>query len=473
MKKSIRQGAKKEKTETRIILNDSKETGELGLKQYGGFVNEAYNTTLYWPSVQPIYSRLRRSMPEIVMVRNAFTSWARNIDIIVDLPEKPTDDDKKYQDFIYEVFSDIDGGENGFIDGLVNYVPFYGWGWWEVVPGIRSGIWKAPDQDKWKSQYDDGLIGLRRIAWRDPSTFYGWEFDDTKHLTGMKQSLYGKQPLTIPLEKSLHMTYGDPNNPEGLSPLEAVWRLERIKFGLEVIQGIGFEHAAGYLNVLKTEGGELSNADRTNVKNAARAILTAQEGNYALWPKGISGKVEDIGFQAAPSLLEAIKYYSILTLSVYTMQWIALNTMTGTGALASAQDSSQMGVFTFNAMMDGFASQLDEQVGKRIYNWNKDSFPNLTERPALRFSHIDKSVSMTDMGTFLAAVKDIVPLGDDDLVAIRKRSGFLPETLPPEEEVEPEPPAVNTLTETVEPPEEDPQLLAMDMRSVYERLVHG
>ena len=48
------QSAKKEKTETRIILNDSRETGELGLKQYGGFVNEAYNTSLYWPEVQPI-----------------------------------------------------------------------------------------------------------------------------------------------------------------------------------------------------------------------------------------------------------------------------------------------------------------------------------------------------------------------------------------------------------------------------------
>ena len=463
------QSAKKEKTETRIILNDSRETGELGLKQYGGFVNEAYNTSLYWPAVQPIYSRLRRSMPEIVMIRNAFTAWARNVDILVDLPDEPTDDDKKYQDFTYEVFNDIEGGENCFLDTLVNHVPFYGWGWWEVLPGIRAAGWKAPD-DEWESEYDDGKVGLRRLAWRDPSTFYGWEFSENKRLTGMKQSLLGKPPITIPLKKSVHMTYGDPNNPEGLSPLEAVWRLERIKFGLEVIQGIGFEHSAGYLNVLKTEGGDLTATDQSNVRKAARAILTAQEGNYALWPKGISGKVEDISFQAAPSLLEAIKYYSILTLSVYTMQWIALNTMTGTGALASAKDSSEMGVFTFNSMMDGFASQLDEQIGKKLYEWNKDAFPNITARPVLRFSHIDKSIGLQDMGGFLQSLKGILPLGDDDLKAIRKRSGFLPETLPPEEEIEPEPIA----QEPQEPPDalanEDPKLLAMDMRSVFTRL---
>ena len=439
------------------------EKGTSGLKEYSGFVSEAYNTSLYWPQCYPLYSRLRRSMPEIVMIRQAFTSWARSVGFVIDLPEDATDDDKKYQEFIYSVLSDMIGGETMFKDTLVNHVPFTGWGWWEIVPGLRTDGWKAPN-DTWRSEYNDGLIGLRRLAWRDPGSFDKWEFDEHKRLTGMTQRDYPNQVVTLPLTNSLHITYGDPNNPEGLSPLEAVWRLERIKFGLEVVQGIGFEHSAGYLNIKKTVEGTLSDADKRNIRDAAKYILTAQEGNYASWPYGIEGEVMDIPFTAASSLLEAIKHYSMLTLSVYTMQWMALNTMTDTGSLAMAADSSTIGVMTFNSMMDGFADQFDNQVGRKLYEWNKDAFPGMTQRPVIRFEHIDKDLALSDMGEFVSSLATIMPLGDEDFIAIRQRSGFLPETLPeiedlPEPEQEPEP---EEEAPEEEQPETDPEMAQME-----------
>jgi hypothetical protein len=109
---------------------------------------------------------------------------------------------------------------------------------------------------------------------------------------------------------------------------------------------------------------------------------------------------------------------------------MALNTLTGSGSLAAADDSSSMGVFTFNAMMDGFAAQYDQQIGKRLWDWNKASFPNATKRPVIKFSHIDKSVALGEMGSFLQQMNGIMPLGDEDLKTIRKRSGFLPANLP-------------------------------------------
>ena len=425
---------KKDNPEVRIVFN---EAGTSGLKQFSGFVNEAYNAQLFWPTVQPLYSRLRRSMPEMVMIRQAFTAWARNTSPQVDLPDDATDDDKRYQEFIYSDFENMDGGYTKFIDTLVNHVPFDGWGWWEAVPSVRRMDWKAPDE--WQSQEDDGLFGLRRLAWRDTSTFYGWEFDDKKNMIGLNQQDFPYPPVLLEKKNGLHITFGDPNNPEGLSPLEAVWRLERIRFGLEVVQGIGYEHAAGYLNVNKTEAGTLSADDKANVREAARAILTAQEGNYALWPFGMNGEVKDIGFQASSAILEAIRHYSILALSVYTMQWMALNTLTGSGSLAAADDSSSMGVFTFNAMMDGFAAQYDQQIGRRLWEWNKASFPNVTKRPTIKFSHIDKSVALGEMGSFIQQMNSIMPIGDEDFKAIRKRSGFLPANLP---EITPEQQAV-------------------------------
>jgi len=422
--------------EVRIVFN---EAGTSGLKEWSGFITQAYNAALYWPGVQPLYSRLRTSMPEIVMIRRAFASWARNMSPVVDLPENPSDDDKRYQEFIQSDFENMEGGSAQFLDTLVNHVPFYGWGWWEAVPGLRDGAWTPPPfvdsqgkfwPDDWRSEQNDGLIGMRRLAWRDTSTFYGWEFDGAKKMIGMTQQDFPNTPVTLPKNKSLHLTFGDPNNPEGSSPLEAVWRLERIKYGLEVIQGIGFEHAAGHLSVQKTESGTISDPDKTAIAEAARNLLSAQEGNYAYWPHGIEGQVLDIPFQAASSLLEAIKHYSILTLSVYMMQTIALNTMTNTGAQASQVDSTNLAVFTFNAMMDGFASQYDAQIGKRLYQWNKDSFPGLTKRPNIRFSHIENNIALGELGGFMSALNGILPLGEEDYKAFRKRSGFLPENNP-------------------------------------------
>jgi len=435
----------KEQTQVRILLNNASEQGTSGLKQWGGFIQAAYNAALYWPTVQPLYSRLRTSMPEMVMVRRAFSSWVRNMKPVVDLPEKPTDDDKRYQDFIYSDFENMEGGSTKLLDTMVNHVPFYGWGWWEAVSARRDPAWVPPpfvDQqgkiwpDEWRSEQDDGLAGLRRLAWRDTSTFFGWEFDGTKKAIGMNQQDYPNRKVTLWKKDSLHLTFGDPNNPEGSTPLESVWRLERIKYGLEVIQGIGFEHAAGHAKFKKTEQGTLSADDKTNVATAARNLLSAQEGNYMFLPFGVEGEVIDIPFQAAGSLLEAIKHYSILALSVYMMQTVILNTLTDTGARAAAVDSTQLAIFSFNSMMDGFANQYDDQIGRHLWEWNKDSFPNATRRPNIRFSHVENNIDLGALGTFLSQINGIIPLSLDDYKAFRVRSGFLPENNPEPGDVE-------------------------------------
>lgn len=427
-KKITKKGTKSEEKEVRIVFNES---GKSGLNESNGFVQEAYNQALYYPQVLPIYHRLRTSMPEIVAIRQAFTAWARRIQPRVELPDNPTDDDKKFQEFILSDFENMEGGFGGLIDTMVNYVPFNGWGWWEALPSRRLTDWNPPDaEDDWRSEENDGLVGLRRLAWRDASTFSGWDLNHKQKLRGMKQRVQMEPEVTLQLSQSLHITYGGSNSPEGNSPLQAVWRLERIKFGLEVIQGIGFEHSAGYLDIEKTEKGDLSSEAKHLIKDAARAILTAQEGNYALWPWGVKGEVKDINFAAAGNILEAIKYYGILTLSVYVMQWIALNVFTGTGSFASADNSTDMSVLVYNGMMDGFAQQYNDQIGRRLYMWNKDSFPNLTKRPKIKFTHIDKTVAIETLGNFWRQIDGIVPMGPDDYKAFREKTQFLPTTLP-------------------------------------------
>jgi len=422
------------------------ELGYNGLKEFSGYVEEAYSTQLFWPAVQPLYSRMRRSDPEVSVVRVAFTSLARSVSLRWELPDNPTDGDKQAAEFADSVLQDIEGGVSAFLESLVGNVPFFGWGWWEVLPGFRNPAWRPPGGDPWRSQYDDNRIGVRRLAWRDSSSFYKWQMADNGTLQGMWQWSSPDPQVLLPLENSLHITLGDAHNPEGLTPLEAVWRLERIKYGLEIVQGIGFEHAAGYLDVVAEN--TLTPADKAEIKRAARAIMSAQEGNYAAWPKGVTGELKDVPFQAAPAILEAIRYFGLLKLMVYNMQWVAIAGVGGVGGYSAMQDSSGMFIGTYNAMIEGFVDQIDSQVGRRLFIWNQ--FPGMTKRPRLKADPINK-VELGKLGALLVPLSQVLDMGDEDQVAIRKQTGFLPESLPAGERRERNEPDTN------EAPEEQPE----------------
>lgn len=401
--------------------NIFEEVGTPGLESWSGVITKAYTSELRWPGCYPIYSRIRRSDPEMTIVRIVFATFGRQARLQFTPGENASDDDKKFAEFGNQVLEDIEGGQAGLIESTLSHTPFYGWSWFEALPGLRASGWKAPEGDPWESEFDDGLIGIRRMAFRDQSSFDHWEITDRGRLKGMWQMDVPHPPVMIPLDRSLHLTFGDTNNPEGLTPLESIYRLERVKYALELIQGIGYEHAAGYLEVRSTK--DLTPADKVLIKQMARAVLTAQEANYAAWPSHLTGEIKDITFAAGGSILEAIRYYSMLKLQVYLMQWVAMATTSGAGAYSAVQDTSGMFLNFFSAMLAGFASQIDAQVGKRLYRWNADKFPGITRRPRITIPPIGKQASTTDLSTLISSMVD--ELGPEDWIAIRKATGLL------------------------------------------------
>ena len=437
------------KKEIRIPL--MQEQGVSGLKEYGGFVNEAYNARLFYPQVASEYARLRRSCPPIVMVVRQFTAWARNIKPVVNLPDEPTDDDKRYKDFRDSDYENMEGGFGQYIEQNVGRVPFDGWYAWNICLSRRDPLWIPPAYidgqkkvwaDDWRSEADDGLIGIRRLAPRDNSSFFKWDFDGAQRVIAMIQ----RDPQTgyetrLTKDQMLHHTFGDPSNPEGVATLEAAYRLERLQYGYQVVSGIAAEHAAGYLKFTKTEKGEWGNADLDLMGRAAKYMLTGQEGNYAILPYGVDAELIETNLAAFPALTEAIKNFDILMLSLWGMQWMALNTMTKGGAKAAQVDATDSGISGFNAMLDGFSSQWNDQVEKKIYEVNKSSFPNLTKRPKVTFSHLENVVPVSEIAQFFNAMEPGLkfPLGEDDFKAIRRLTGFLPLNNPkPEDVIQPD-----------------------------------
>ena len=426
-------------TEPTSLPSKFGETGVTGIKMVSGMIREAYLSELTWPSCIPRYQRLWRSDPECTFARHLLGSLSYKVDLGASIPDQIgnrevpiSDDDKRARDFLNEVLDDVQGGISSWLFGVTTKVPFFGWGWWETVLGPRIENWRSPDQTAWRSQYKDGLVGVRKLGFRDYSSFVRWNSNDrTGEVLGLVQQTPLGEEIQIPMNRSNHIVYGDLSNPEGLATLEALWRLERIKYGLEIVQGIGFEHAAGYLDV--TAEKELSDTDKANVKRAARAIMTAQEGNYALWPAGFKGELKDVPFSAAASILEAIRYYGILKLALFGVQWAAIGSLSGTGSYSSMQDSSSLFITSLNSMIEGFVDQLDSQMVTQLFNIpiNKEAFPGMTRRPRISMTRrIDKSINLPQLAQFLSAMDSVMPLGDDDYRAIRQASEVLPPNLP-------------------------------------------
>ena len=421
------------------------ELGSTGLEVWSGFINKAYHADLTWPAVYTLYNRLRRSDPEIGgIIRPAFVNMARQLEVRVESPiDEPEDVDSRAVEFLKEVLDDIDGGIVGMLEDWVSYVPFMGWGWWEELLAMRRLDWSPPGEDDWRSKYDDGLIGIRRFAHRDHSSFVKWDMDDASgNVRGMEQMDVPNPAVVIPIERALHLTFGDSSNPEGLSPLEAVWRVERRQRNYEIVHGIGSEHAAGHLKFRKEEG-KLSTGDGSAISSMARSVMSAREGNYLAVPAGIEADIMDVTFSAASDIFEMIKYLGMVKLQIYQMQFVAIAVTSGLGSQTAIEDSRAQALLAFNGMMAGFMRQFNEQAVKRLFRHpvNAARFVGLEKLPVVNIVPLETPTPMSELSQFIAQIAPVMPLDDEDWKAVRGKSGFLPEELPLEDETDvPEPP---------------------------------
>ena len=101
------------------------EAGFPGVLSFGGYIQQAYQRELYWPGVYPLFNRLRRSDPEVSVVRQIFSAVAGDLKLEFKGPEEnATDDDKRALDFANQALADLEGGIEQWRDTLVSHVLF-------------------------------------------------------------------------------------------------------------------------------------------------------------------------------------------------------------------------------------------------------------------------------------------------------------------------------------------------------------
>jgi hypothetical protein len=210
--------------------------GVTGVQEYAGLLSDRYAEILRGPSGIAKMARVLRREPSAYTSWNMVTLAASSVRWTV-TPAAESKADQDAAEFVDQCLQDTSTSLASAVQFALSSWAF-GWADHEIVWKKRNGQ-NPTGKDAAPSKWDDGLIGLKKLATRRQETLYKWELDETGGLQAMIQTdpNTGKQTEPIPIEKLLHYVGGDERGSiEGLGWLEpAYW----IAYLIEQLEQIG------------------------------------------------------------------------------------------------------------------------------------------------------------------------------------------------------------------------------------------
>lgn len=216
------------------------EIGFPGLRVMNKQIIDESNRAFRFPAFLKTVAEMRIN-PTVSTALNVYKMMLGRVKWTVQAPVGATPEQIERAKFVEQCMSDMDNSWGNFMSETLSYLS-YGFSVQEKVFRRRLRVNG--------SRYNDGLVGLRKIAPRSQDTTYGWVFDDTgRELIGVEQSLqnlesgYRYQMITehnptgrifIPREKVLIFSADSTkNNPQGSSILKSVYLSYKYLVGLQ------------------------------------------------------------------------------------------------------------------------------------------------------------------------------------------------------------------------------------------------
>lgn len=204
-------------------------TGTTGLKRSGGFLLEEFLPQLRGRNGARYYGEMIDNCAVIGMSMTIIESLVRQVDWPVRTPRGQEQDKEAlyWRDRVAEMLADMEHTWEHFISEVLSML-VYGFAPFEIVYKIRRG---DSDDPASRSDYDDGLIALRKIEIRGQETVWKWKFDEDGQVEGFYQideyspNRVGGYEQFIPMERvALFRPKAPKNNPEGRSLLRSAVR---------------------------------------------------------------------------------------------------------------------------------------------------------------------------------------------------------------------------------------------------------
>lgn len=313
---------------------------------------------------------------------------------------------QEYSEFFESIRNDMSLTWENTVSNIMSML-IYGWSFLEIVTKRRMGF-DAPIP----SNYDDGLWGVRKLAFRSQQTLDEWIVDDNEGLVAFQQRLaYSKEGdnvRTIPIEKGLLFRAGYWNeSPEGRSPLRGAFEPWLLLRQINRSEAYGIERELNGLPVIYLPGDVLeaaANGDATAKRtievyeNIVRDLrLNRQSG--VLIPSDV--------YQDTDGKMSSQKQYSLELLSSNGTRAINIQTaaerhqvniarcmladflMLGTSSRSGSQALGESRFSFFATAIDGWNESISSVLNRflipriaRINGFDMTKLPHYVTEPA-------------------------------------------------------------------------------------------
>lgn len=388
------------------------ELGVTGLEISAGRVIEEKLRQLQGRQGILIYAEMRDNDPIIGASLTAMTNLVRGVTWDVERAGDEKDDQENAA-FLKSNMMDMSHSWTSFIGEVLTYWVF-GWSWHEIVFKIRNGVNRQPGLS---SRFDDGKIGLRKLAPRAQESLDHWQFgeDDGAVQAMIQRALPRSDTITIPIEKSLlFTTVSRKRSPEGVSALRSAVRPWLIKKRLEEYEAIGIERDLTGLPLIKAPA-EWFHADASAEQKALLIKLQTigrnvrmDEQGCILLPMAIDPLTKEptISFElitagsrrVIPTGPTIERWNRLMAMTLLTDVILMGHEKVGSFSLASSKTTILAA--SLGAYMDGIADVLNRHLVPRLFAINGVSLERLP-----KFTHSDiETVDLGELGTYIGAL---------------------------------------------------------------------
>lgn len=257
------------------------EIGATGAPDWQWGLSDRYLEKLRGPGGIDLMAKVLRKEPAAFTLNNAIMLSARQAKwTCIGATDKPGD--RRAAAFVEECMNDMSQDWRSVIRFALTGTAF---GFSDLMIVFKRRLGRNPPAGLPTSAYNDGRVGLRKLAIRRQETIKEWQRDENGDYKAMIQldPVTGAEYPPVPIERLLHFRFGeDRGGWEGMGWLEPAFKLSYFIEQLEILYGIGAQRAHVGLPVFKY----LAKPDKDTqgmVERIAR-YLTVNEQQYVTYP---------------------------------------------------------------------------------------------------------------------------------------------------------------------------------------------
>ena len=414
---------------------DVKEIGNTGLVHFNGVVGEECNKELRYPYAVTTYKKMLKDpviAPSVELIENkiAGVPWR------VVIPDGKEDELRDKADKLEQIlFNDMETPFETFIRQAATFNSF-GFSVVEKVFRYRN--------KEYGSKYDDGYVGIRKLAFRSQDTIARWEFDkNNKELKGFWQysnrnnnphsldfydsvirdydvtnGFRGNDTVFIPKNKFLHFVNNPhKDSPTGTSPLNAAHTPWKYKQAYLQVEAKGVAKEAHGIKTLYLPPDYMADDAPQELKDAYRmyqqVMLSMDKGDSSsiilpILTDGMGNKM----FELTVENLTGTSSYNINHIierfnnEIFTCLFASVLPLGSSGGGSHALSESKMDIVTemVKSKLNTIKSVINHDLIPHVFKLNGWDTEVL---PYLDYGDIERS----DLQAFSAAIQRIKAVG--------------------------------------------------------------